>query len=123
MIIKINNKFELEKAKEMVKLLNTEIKHELELGDFMLEDNILTKLVPEHEVKKPSEIVKEIKMMAKLIDKGTKADKEVLAKKDWNLGLSKKDNELVVKYKDIFEDTYSVWYADVIDGIFLRNNK
>lgn len=123
MIIKIENEFEIKQAKEMVSLLGTKVIDELKIGDFILNENTITRLVDNKEKMKPSDVVKEIQMMTDLISKDALASDRAFKAKDFSLCLPKEESQLAKDYIEVFTNKYDVWYAEVIDIIWLRKQK
>ena len=123
MLIKIENNFELVKAQEMVDLLGTKVVDKLDLGEFVLFENTLTKFVPNLEIATPSELVLEIRKMAKLIQEDNDATKNAIENKDWDLCLPKELSDKAQVYGRIFSDKYSVFNPDVLNTIWLETLK
>jgi len=123
MLIKIENNFELVKAQEMVDLLGTKDVDKLDLGEFVLFENTLTKFVPNLEIATPSELVLEIRKMAKLIQEDNDATKNAIENKDWDLCLPKELSDKAQVYGRIFSDKYSVFNPDVLNTIWLETLK
>ncbi len=123
MILKIENKDELKKAKELVKLLDTEVIDKLEIGEFILNNNTITKLEKGNEIFAPSELLKEVLDMSDLILRDITANNKVIKEKDFSLALPEKEADLVLAYKDIFNCKFSVWYPEVLDRIYWKNQR
>ena len=118
MKILIKDEFELEQAQVMVKLLETAVIDELKIGEFLLVDNRLTIIVPDEIIETPSELVKEIKEMVSLINKEKAASDKAFNARNWDFCLSKEETAKALAYQDVFNDKFSVWYADVIDTMW-----